>query len=812
MMETSVQDIRYAFRAMLKTPGFTAIAVLSLALGIGANAAIFSLVNAILFRPLPVSEPARLFDVIPTRQGSEFNNFSYPLYRDFRDRNEVFEGLAVYRFAPVSLSREGNNERIWGYLVSGNYFDLLGVKPAAGRFFTQEEDRVPGANAVAVLSYGCWKRRFGGDPNLVGKEITINGNRFDVVGIAPEGFGGTVIIFTPEIWVPAMMAGQIEPGSNWLDQPGNGVLFAFGRLKTGVSQAQATQSLSALMASLASVYPHLEGFTVELSPPGLVLPMLRNGSLAFSFVLMGAVGLVLLIACTNLANMLLARATRRRKEIAIRLSLGASRGRLIRQLLTESVLLALVGGAIGWLVALWMVNLVSAFKPPTDFALTIDLKVDWRVLLFSLIVSLISGMIFGLMPALQTTKSDLVSALKDESAGAGHRRSRLRSALVVAQVGLSLVLLVAAGLIVRSLQRVQMIGPGFKTDRTITMSVDLGLQGYTAERGQEFYKELIARADVLPGVRSASLANYLPLAMNRNTMSIYIEGQPVPRPSEVPEIQNSSVWPKYLETMGIPLVDGREFTVLDNKKETRVVIVNETFASRYWPGQNALGKRISTSKPEGPFWEVIGVAKDGKYWSLGEDPQPFIYFPMMRDYESSAALVVSTTTDPTSLINALRREVQQMDASLPVFGAKTMDEHMRLSLLPLRAGAWVAGSFAFLALTLAGLGIYGVMAYSVSQRTREIGIRMALGATSRDVLSLVIKQGMQLSAIGLGVGLAGSLAATRLMSSVLYGVSATDAVTFALVSSLLAVVVLAACYIPARHAARVDPMVALRYE
>jgi macrolide transport system ATP-binding/permease protein len=812
MMETLVQDIRYAFRAMLKSPGFTAIAVLSLALGIGANAAIFSLVNAILFRPLPVSEPARLVDVIPIRQGSEFNNFSYPIYRDFRDRNEVFDGLAVYRFSPMSLSREGNNERIWGYLVSGNYFDLLGVKPAAGRFFTQEEDRVPGASPVAVLSYGCWQRRFGGDPNLVGKEITINSHRFDVVGIAPEGFGGTVLIFTPEIWVPVMMARHIEPGSDWLNQPSNGVLFAFGRLKPGVSEAQATQSLSALMTSLVSVYPHLEGLTVELSPPGLVLPMLRNGTLAFSFVLMAAVGLVLLIACTNLANMLLARATRRRKEIAIRLSLGAGRARLIRQLLTESVLLALVGGVIGWLVALWMVNLVSAFKPPTDFTLTIDLKVDWRVLLFSLIISFISGMIFGLVPALQTTRSDLVSILKDESAAAGHRRSRLRSALVIAQVALSLVLLVAAGLIVRSLQKVQMIGPGFKTERTITMSVDLGLQGYAAERGQEFYKELIARAEVLPGVRSASLANYLPLALNRNSMSIYIEGQPVPRPSDVPEIQNSSVWPKYLETMGIPLVDGREFTGQDDKKESRVVIVNETFARRYWPGQNALGKRISTFKADGPFWEVIGVAKNGKYWSLGEDPQPFIYFPMMRDYEGSAALVVSTTTDPTSLINALRREVQQMDASLPVFGAKTMDEHMRLSLLPLRAGAWAAGSFALLALTLAGLGIYGVMAYSVSQRTREIGIRMALGATSRDVLSLVIKQGMRLAVIGLVVGLAGSLALTRLMSSVLYGVSATDAVTFALVSSLLAAVVLAACYIPARRAARVDPMIALRYE
>jgi len=608
-----------------------------------------------------------------------------------------------------------------------------------------------------------------------------------------------------------MMARQIEPQSNWLDSPTNGVLFAVGRLKPGVTESQATQSLSALMTSLVSVYPHVEGQTISLFPPGLVLPVLRNGTLAFSFVLMAAVGLVLLIACTNLANMLLARATRRRREIAIRLALGASRARLIRQLLTESVMLALLGGVVGWLVAVWMVNIVGKFKPPVDFTLTIDLKLDWRVLTFSLVISLLSGVIFGLIPALQTTRADLVTTLKDESAAAGHRRSRLRSGLVVAQIAFSLVLLVAAGLIVRSLQQVQMIGPGFKIDRTITMSVDLGLQGYTEERGQEFYKRLVARAEVLPGVRSASLANYLPLALNRNSMSIYIEGQPVPRPADVPEIQNSTVWPRYLETMGIPLVEGREFTAQDDKKETRFVMVNETFARRFWPGQNALGRRIA-HQSVGPFWEVIGVAKDGKYWSLGEDPQPFIYFPMGRDYESSAALVVSSDAEPTGLINALRSEVQQMDANLPVYDVKTMNDHMRLSLFPLRAGAWVAGSFALLALTLAGLGIYGVMAYSVSQRTRELGIRMALGASSSDVLSLVIKQGMRLALIGLVVGLAGSLALTRLMSSVLYGVSSTDVVTFALVSLLLTGVVLVACYIPARRAARVDPMVALRYE
>jgi predicted permease len=811
MMDALLQDLRYAVRAMLKSPGFTAVALLSLVVGVGANAAVFSLVNTILFHPLPVAEPQRLVEVTPSKPGLDFGLFSYPAYKDLRDRNEVFEGMAAYRFAPMSLSREGNNERIWGFEASGNYFDLLGVQPAAGRFFTQEEDRVPGAVPVAVLSYGCWQRRFGGDPKIVGQEITINSHRFTVTGIAPEGFGGTVLIFTPEVWVPMMMSGEIEPGSNWLDNANNGVLFTIGRLKPRVNETQATQSLNGLIESLVRVYPNYEGLGVTLSPPGLVLPALRQGTLGFSFVLMAAVALVLLIACVNLANMLLARAAGRRKEIAIRLALGASRGRLIRQLLSESLLLALVGGAAGGLLAYWMAALASKFTPPVDFSLKIDLKSDWRVLVFALIVSLISGVIFGLVPALQSTKSDLVGALKDET-GAAPRRSRLRSALVVAQVAFSLVLLVAAGLIVRSLQQVQLIGPGFQTEHAITMSMDLGLQGYTEPRGREFYKELISRVETLPGVRSATLANYLPLALNRNSTSLYIEGQPVPRPSDVPEVQDSDIWPGYLETMAIPLVEGREFQPGDENKETRRVIVNETFAKRFWPGQSAIGKRVSTAKPDGPWWEIVGVAKNGKYWSLGEDPQPFLYFPMQRDYDPSAALVVSSTADPRPLINAIRAQVQQMDPNLPVYDIKTMEQHMRLTLLPLQAGAWVAGTFAFLALALAGLGLYGVMAYSVSQRTREIGLRMALGASSPNLLGLIVKEGARLALIGLGIGLAGALLLTRLMSSVLYGVSATDVETFVAVPLLLAAVVLLACYVPARRAVKVDPMIALRYE
>ncbi len=806
------QDIRYGVRMLRKNPGFTLIAVVTLALGIGANTAIFSLVNTVMLRPLPVAQPDRVFEITPLRQGESVGNFSYPLYRDFRDKNDVLDGLAAYRFVPLSLSRSGNNERLWGYLVSGNYFDMLGVRAVRGRMFTQADDRVSGAHPVAVVSYGSWQRRFGGDPNLVGQTITINSNSFTVIGIAPPEFNGTVLIFTPEIFVPMMMANQIEPGSNWLENRGNGKIFALGRLKPNVSVTQTKAELDALAVQLGREDPAVGNMQFNIAPPGLFLPMLRDYTVGFAGVMLAVVGLVLLIACTNLANLLLARAARRSKEIAVRLALGASRWRLVRQLLTESLMLALAGGALGSMIAWWLVGLVKAVKPPMDFALTIDLKIDWRVLLFTLIVSFLSGVLFGLIPAWQATKPDLNTALKNEAVIGGYRRSRLSKGLVVTQVALSLLLLVAAGLIVRSLQQVQTIGPGFEVERTVTASVDLNLQGYNQERGLQFFKQLIARIENLPGVQSASLTTILPLMMDRNSGKIYAEGQPFTRTADLPLILFTSVWPRYFETMGIPLVQGRDFTILDGNDRRHVALVSEAFARRFWPGQNAVGRRFRHGGPGNPFWEIVGVVKDSKFVSLGEDPQPFVYYPMIGDYEGSAAFVARTTGEPQNLINAIRHEVRQLDGNLPVYDAKTMNEHMRISLFPLRTGAWVAGSFALLALSLAGLGIYGVMSYAVSQRTRELGIRMALGARSGDVLRLVIWQGMALLLIGLALGLAGALALTRLMKSVLVGVSSTDLATFIGVTLMLAVVALIACYVPARRATKVDPLVALRYE
>src|SRR6266508_817828 len=719
-MQTLIQDLRYGARTLLKKPGFTLIAIITLGLGIGANTAIFSLVNTVALRPLPVAAADRIVEVTPLLRGESFGAFSYPAYKDFRDKNEVFDGLVAYFPEPMNLSRNGVNERVWGYLASGNYFDTLGVRAFKGRVFTQEDDRVPGAHPVAVVSYGCWQRRFGGDPNLVGKTIKLNGHDFTILGIAPAGFRGTVLVFEPDLYTPMMMAKQIAPQeSSWFENRGNGGLLAFGRLKQGVTAKQARESLNLLVSQFAREDQILERVTFSVTPPGLAIPMIRYGSLGLAGVLMATVALV-------------------------------------------------------WLIALWMIDLAAAFKPPVDFNFLIDLKPDWRVMAFTVIVSFITGALFGLAPALQATKVDLIPVLKNEGGLEGYRRSRFHNGLVVAQMALSLLLLIAAGLIVRSLQQVQMIGPGFEVENRITMSVDLGLQGYDEARGREFYKQLISRVESLPGVRGASYIDSLPLNLDFNNGAIYAEGQPFTRASDLPSVPYGLVWPRYFETMGVPLLEGRDFTMLDNKDESRFVIVNETFARRFWPGQNPIGKRLSRSGPDNPRFEVIGVVKDGKYFTLGEAPRPFVYYPMAREYDSNVSLVVHTNAEPQSMINTIRREVERLDANLPLYDVKTMSEHLRFSLFPLRAGAWAAGSFALLALLLAGLGVYGVMAYAVSQRTREIGLRMALGARGGDVMRLVVRQGMRLALIGLLIGLAGSLALTRLMSSVLYGVSATD--------------------------------------
>ncbi|HMG36955.1 MAG TPA: ABC transporter permease [Blastocatellia bacterium] len=814
-METLIQDIRFGVRRLVKSPGFAFIAIVSLALGVGANAAIFSLVNTVMLRPLPIANPSQVVAVGVRAKNDSMSALSYPNYVDLRDRNDVLSGLIVERFAPISLSRDGNNERMWGYLVSGNYFDVLGVNAFKGRTFAPDEDRTKLTHPVAVIGYGCWQRRFGGDPDLVGKEILLNDHPFRVIGIAPPGFAGTEIIYTPEIWVPLMMDEWIEPGSKWMDDRDSGNLFAIGRMKPGVNPKQAQASLNLLMTDLGREYPDVnEGLSLKLFPPGLIIPDLQGAVVSFAWVLMGAVALVLLIACTNLASLLLARGTERRREVAIRLAIGASRYRLIRQLLTESTLLALAGGAAGILLAQWLVELVQAFKPPVDFPITFALAVDWRVVVFALSASLLTGILFGLLPAMQSTNPDLVSALKDTSSQAGYRKSRMRGALVVAQFALSLVFLIGAGLVVRSLQRVQSMNPGFEVSNRLMMSMDLYLQGYDEQRGLQFYRQVVERAESIPGVRSAAVTTYIPLSLNYSGRNVYAEGQAVERGGNAPSAMWGAAGPGYFQTLGVPLLAGREFTAQDNKQSTAVCVVNGTFVRQWFPQlgspDEAIGRRVSFQGPSGPFMQIVGVAKDGKYFNIAEDPASFIYTPMFQKYDGGGNLVVRTESDPKAMIETIRREVQAVDPKLPLYDLKTMSEHMSLALFPARIAASVLGGFGLLALILAAIGIYGVTSYMVAQRTREIGIRIALGAEPVGVAKLVLSSGLKLVVIGLGIGLAGAFLLTRFMSSILFAVSPTDPLTFGGIVAILLGVALLACFIPAIRATRVDPVVALK--
>ena len=812
-----LKDLRYAIRSLIKRPGFVAVAVITLALGIGANTAIFSLVNTVLLRSLPVERPHEIISVAVRGKDDSMSAFSYPNYRDYRDRNDALSGLLVYRFVPLSLSRTGGNERVWGYEVSGNYFDVLGVKAIKGRTFLPDEDKTPLSSPVAVLSFDSWQKRFGGDPDIVGKDVLLNNHQFKVIGIAPEGFKGTELVYSPEIWLTASMMEWVEPGATWLDNRKSKNFFGIGRLKPGVSIRQAEASLNILAQQLNEQYPDAnEGQTIRIVPPGFILPDLRGAVVSFTWVLMAAVALVLVITCTNLAGLMLARATDRRREIAIRLAMGANRVRLMRQLLTESVLLSVLGGVAGVLLALWIIDVLLAFKPPIDFPLAMDVTVDWRVLLFSLAVSLAAGTIFGLAPALQATRPGVSQALRETSAQGGAARTRLRSVLVVAQIAISLVVLIAAGLVVRTLQQLQTMNPGFDPRNALTMSFDLGLQGYDKARGQQFYRQLIERVQAVPGVKSAAVSSYIPLSINYNSNNVFIEGEPARRGENAPTAMVANVGPRYFETMGTPIVSGREFTEQDQAESEQVAIVNETFVRKFIPAAktsgDAVGKRFSFSSPGGPWVRIAGVAKDGKYFNIAEDQRAFAWDPMSQDYSAQGILMVRTNGSPESLFAAVRKEVQSVDPNLPLFDVKTMTEHMRLALFPARIAATVLGVFGLVALMLSAIGIYGITSYTVAQRTHEIGIRLALGAQLRDVLKLVLSHGLKLTIIGAAIGLFGAYLATRAITSVLYGVSATDPFTFVFVSVVLIAVALLASYVPSRRAMKVDPLVALRNE
>ena len=823
-MSTFLQDLRYGARLLLKSPGFTLVAALSLALGIGANTTIFTLINAVLLHPLPVQDPSQLVSVWTADERNAGNGaFGFlqtsPLnYRDYRDKNEVFSGLAAHQGIPLNLSGgTGDPQQVFGEIVTGNFFDVLGAKPLLGRGFRPEEDQTPGAALVTVLGYGEWQKRFGGDPSLVGRTITLNGQAFTVVGIMPKEFKGTNAIGAPALWVPYMTYPQTTSGffRESMDSRRALVFNMTGRLKPGVTLKQAEANLKTIGAQLAREYPNdNQGRNVTLIPlaQATVNPGFRNNIVMAGRLLMTIVGLVLLIACANVANLLLARASVRQKEIAVRLSLGASRSRLIMQLLTEGTLLALLGGAVGLLLAYWAQDLLWSFRPPFLQADAIDLHPDLRVLLFTLGVSLVTGVIFGLAPAIQASRPDLVVELKERSgAPAGSNRLfSLRNCLVAAQVALSLVALIGAGLFLRSMQNAQRTNPGFDADHLASISFDLGAQGYTEERGRQFQRTVLERAASVPGVTGATLAGSVPLFNGGFARTVFLEGQDTTDRRSGKLVQINVVGPKFLETFGIPLMRGRGFSESDQPNTPAVVIINETMARRFWPDEDAVGKRFKFFG-QNNFSLVIGIAKDSKYNFIGEDPTPYIYQPMSQIYQPQLSLIVKAA-QPSAVLGTVRAEVQQLNRNLPLTGIFTLPEIFDQALWAPKMGASLLAIFAALSLLLAVIGIYGVMAYSVSQRTRELGIRMALGASRRDVVRMVVWQGLRLTLMGVAIGLLASFFATRLITTMLFDVSATDALTFIIVPLVLATAALGASYLPALRATRIDPMVALRYE
>jgi len=833
-MDSLIKDIRYAVRGLLKRPGFTAIAVLTLALGIGANTAIFSVVNATLLRIPPVTDPDRLVYVFNGPTGSVF---SYPDYATLRDQNSVFDGLIAWGGISASLNSNDQTDLVTGAIVSGNFFDVIGVHAQLGRVITTEDDKTPGAHPVAVISQGLWQTRFAGDANIVGRQLVLNGNNFTVIGVLPAGFDGLQLGITRDLYVPMMMQATMRPpragysgelNPDLLQVRGNRWLFSVGRLKPGVSPVQAQNSLALITKQLEEAYPKsnrgrgisLTSFRESDDPAS------RQQFSSVAQLLMGVVGVVLLIACANVANLLLARSSARTKEIAVRLAIGATRWRIVRQLLTEGVLLATCGGAAGLLLAWWTARTLSAAPPPTG-ALPINpqFSLDRRVLLFTFGLSLIAGIVFGLAPALRASRPALIPALKDDAA-AFFERSRMfgvRNLLVITQVALSVVLLIAAGLFLRSLRQTQKIDPGFSAEKIVTLPLNINLLRYTKPQGREFYSQVTERVEAIPGVESASLARIAAVSGNSSIRSLLIEGRAGsdnqfrsdnsgPTPVDDQSVSSNVIGPRYFQTMGIALLQGRDFNAQDTEDHPRVVIVNEAFVRRHFPNEDVLGRRLSFNGPEGPWREIVGVVRSSKYVSLVEPPTPVAYVPLQQNHETGMTLHVRTTVDPSTVAGAIRNEVQALEKNLPLGNPELMSERVRNSLYAARMGALLLAGFGGLALLLASIGLYGVMSFAVSRRTRELGIRVALGARPGDVFQLVLRQGMMLVVVGLGIGLVAAWMVTRLLASFLYGVSTTDVLTFTAIPVLLAAVALVACYLPARRATKVDPLVALRYE
>ena len=816
-----LHDVRFTWRSLRKHPAFALTAILTLALSIGINTGVFTLINSILLKPLPVSRPERLVELYTSRDGRVGGVTSYADLKDLERGNSSFAGVSGHSLLFANMNWLGRSEVVIGEFTTSNYVDVLGIQPVAGRFFTPDEEKTPGGSLVAVIGHRFWQTRYGGRPDVLGQSIQLNGKRYTIVGVMPAGFEGTMPGLAPEVWVPIMMAdsldsfGQIDtvpsPGSNKLDRRGFRWLWVTGRLKDNVTLPQAQSEMQAVMARLATDYPQSnKDSRITLKPSSEVRlnPDLDFALSAGSAFLMMAAGIVLLIACTNVAGMFLARSSARRKEIAVRIALGTGRARLIQQLLIESISIALAGGIGGLLLAGAGLKVLTAVELPIPITVHWDFSPDWRVFLFTFGISLLAGISFGLAPAIQATRRDLITDLKG---GDNNRRSRslLRHTLVVAQLALALVLLVSASLLLRSLNAASRINLGFTPANYALVQLNLGMYGYEDSRAETFYSSLRDRIRRLPGVESVTMADRTPLGLNINTTALFPSA--TPGAGEKPmTFDNTSIEPDYFETMRVPILEGRAISERDLPNTPRVAVVSQAMAKQLWPGESAIGKQMRSQA--GTVIEIVGVSRDYKVRTVGEAPRPMIHFARRAAPNPSSGLLIRTSGPAAQVLAALRNEISAMDPEVVPFQLTSLDAEAARSLFPVRAGAAVLAGLGTFAVFLAGVGLYGLIAYSVSRRTREMGTRIALGATRGGIVKQVLVEGLKLVALGTVAGMVGAAVVGRLMESLLYGVGSMDLGAFAAGTAILGLVTLLANAIPAITASRVDPLRALKMD
>ena len=818
--EATVQDLRYAARNLRKNPGFATVAIATLAIGIGANTALFSVVNSLFFRPLPVPDPYRLVVLAPREKGSaDFHDLAYADFRDYRAQAIAFSGILGFSIGIDGFAVGQQPTQALTTYVTGNYFSMLSVQPALGRLIEPAEAETPGAPPVAVLGYTFWQRHFASDPSIIGKSARLNGNAVTIVGVAPKYFHGTFALADTDVYVPLSLL-ALENGSNFWTARGRGDLRAIARIKPGISLAQARASLQVVARRLAEQFPQTNRFTsMEAYPEWRARPQPDAAGVwpAMVATFLSLAFIVLLVACVNLANILRARGAERATEMAVRSALGAVRGHLMRQLFTENILLAVAGGAGGILLSLWISKVLSAICTPIDLPiLQLDFRPDWRVFAYAFAVALLAGLIVGFGPARSAWRSDLSLVLHEggRALSSGRKRNRARSVLVVTQIASSMVLLIAAGLFVRSLEGAQHMNLGFDPRHILNLSMDVHQIGYDETQGKKFYTELLSRTRALPGVESASMIYSVPLFHDRFVGNVYFENRPLPPGQAPPEISYNVADPASFQTLRIPILRGRAFTHADNLETTRVAVISQAMADRYWRGEDPLGKRFKIRRETNPWIEVIGVARNAKFVSPTPVVEPYFYLPLAQNYETPMTLQVRSTLATDSLAREVQHEIHALAPDLPLYDVRTMEESLggATGFFLFRVGADLAGGLGTLALLLTVVGVYGVISYAASQRTHEIGLRMALGAVNHDILRMVLAHGLKLIGTGVLIGLALALAVSRVLSSMLVGVSATDPLTYGSVALLLGGLALLAGYIPARRAMRVDPMVALRHE